>query len=195
MITLASTSQSRRALLTNAGLSITCVSPKVDEASVKSSLLAEGRSPRDIADALAELKALKISRQVPGFVIGADQTLDIDGDLVDKAETIDHLRSILQNLRGKPHLLHSAVVIADNGQVIWRVVKTARLVMRSFSQDWLERYLESSGRQVMSSVGGYHLEAEGAQLFSEIEGDYFTILGLPLIEVLNYLRTTGVLPS
>lgn len=195
MITLASTSQSRRALLVNAGVDTVCMSPGIDESMVKPSLLADGLSPRDVADALAELKARKASSRVSGLVVGADQTLDLDGQLIDKADSLEELHSILLRLRGRSHCLHSAVVVAEDGVAVWRTLKTARLVVRPFSDIWLDRYIEQCGEKVLSSAGGYHLESEGAQLFSQIEGDYFTVLGLPLIELLDYLRVRGELLS
>ena len=195
MITLASTSRSRRTLLENAGLKIACVAPGVDETLAKQALLADGLGPRDIADALAELKALKASRRVDGLVIGADQTLDLDGALIDKAADIHELRSILLRLRGRPHWLHSAVVVAQGGVPVWRTVRSAKLTVRDFSEAWLDGYLEACGAEVQASVGGYHLEGLGIQLFTQVDGDYFTILGLPLLELLDFLRLRGEMPT
>ena len=195
MITLASTSRSRSTLLENAGLKIACVAPGVDETLAKQALLADGLGPRDIADALAELKALKASRRVDGLVIGADQTLDLDGALIDKAADIHELRSILLRLRGRPHWLHSAVVVAQGGVPVWRTVRSAKLTVRDFSEAWLDGYLEACGAEVQASVGGYHLEGLGIQLFTQVDGDYFTILGLPLLELLDFLRLRGEMPT
>jgi septum formation protein len=158
-------------------------------------MLADGAGPRDIADALAELKAIKVARSRPEFVIGADQTLEFEGRLYDKAETLDEARERLKLLRGKPHKLHSAVVVAREGAPVWREVATATLVMRDFSDDFLERYLEVEGPASLGSVGCYRLEGPGAQLFSRIQGDYFAILGLPLLGLLEFLRQHGVLPT
>ncbi|MBP7650812.1 MAG: Maf family protein, partial [Phenylobacterium sp.] len=146
-------------------------------------------------DALAELKAVKISRSRPGFVIGADQTLEFEGGLYDKAETVEAARARLKLLRGKPHQLHSAVVVARDGQPIWREVATCTLTMRDFSDDFLEAYLIAEGEEALGSVGCYRLESHGAQLFSKIEGDYFAILGLPLLGLLDLLRKHGALAA
>ncbi len=167
--------------------------PGVDEALVKPSLIAEGLTPRDIADALAEMKAVKASTKTTGLVLGADQTLDLAGALIDKAESLDDLRNILRRLRGQEHQLHCAVVIAQDGTAVWRTLRSARLRVRAFSEAWLDHYIAQCGSEVMSSVGGYHLEGLGVQLFDKIDGDYFTILGLPIVELLDYLRLRGEL--
>ena len=192
-ITLASQSSARQMILRNAGVTFDAVSPGVDEDAAKAGLLAEAVSPRDIADALAEMKAVKISTKRPGLVIGADQTLDLDGQLIDKAVSLDDARTRLLELRGTSHKLHSAVVIARDGQPIWRVVESAKLSVRSFSDAWLDQYIERRGEALLWSVGCYELEGEGVQLFDRIEGDYFTILGLPLIGLLDFLRLHGAL--
>ena len=192
-VVLASKSLARRAVLEAAGVPIEVASAGVDEDAVKAAMLAEGAGPRDIADALAELKALKVARSRPEFVIGADQTLELDGELYDKAETIEAARERLKRLRGKAHKLHSAVVVAKDGAPVWREVATASLTMRDFSDDFLEHYLQIEGRAALGSVGCYRLEGPGAQLFSKIQGDYFAILGLPLLGLLQFLRAHGVL--
>jgi septum formation protein len=191
-VILASTSASRRALLTGAGVSFTARSPGVDEAAAKAALAGEGLTPRDMADALAELKAVRI-RAGDALVIGADQTLDFEGELIDKAESLDEARERLKRLRGKPHRLHSGVVVAKGGEPIWREVSTATLWMRPFSDGFLEDYLAREGEAVLGSVGCYRLEDIGVQLFSRIEGDYFTILGLPMLGLLDLLRRHGAL--
>jgi septum formation protein len=167
----------------------------VDEDAVKASMLAGGASPRDVADALAEIKAVKVSASRPGLVIGSDQTLEFEGRLYDKAETLDAARERLKTMRGKPHRLHSAVVVARDDAPIWREVVSATLTMRNFSDDFLEDYLAAEGEQALGSVGCYRLEGPGAQLFSSIEGDYFTILGLPLMGLLDLFRRHGVLKA
>jgi septum formation protein len=192
-VVLASKSAARRAVLDGAGVAYEATVAGVDEDAVKAGLLAEGASVRDIADALAELKAIKVSRGRPELVIGADQTLELEGRLYDKAETLGEARDRLKALRGKPHRLHSAVVVAKAGNPIWREVVTATLTMRDFSDDFLEDYLAAEGEQALGSVGCYRLEGPGAQLFSKIEGDYFAILGLPLLGLLDLLRRHGVL--
>jgi septum formation protein len=190
-ITLASTSAIRKAVLSGAGVAFEAVSPGVDETSIKDSLLAEGVSPRDIADALAEAKAVKVSLKRPGLVIGADQTLDFEGRLFDKAESVEEARVRLKELRGQTHRLHCGMVVARDGQAIWREVVTTTLRMRPFSDAYLDAYLERNAPGILSSVGCYQLEGEGVQLFDRIEGDYFAILGLSLIPLLDLLRRHG----
>jgi septum formation protein len=194
-IILASKSAARRAVLEGAGVPFESLVAGVDEDAVKASLLAEGARPRDIADALAELKAIRVSRGRQGFVIGSDQTLELDGKLYDKAESLPEARERLITLRGKVHKLHSAVVVAKEGAPIWREVVTCTLTMREFSDEFLEAYLASEGPQALGSVGCYRLEGPGAQLFSRIEGDYFAILGLPLLGLLDLLRRHGALAA
>lgn len=194
-VILASKSAARRAVLEGAGVPVEIHVAGVDEDAVKSGLLAEGATPRDIADALAELKALRVSAARQGFVVGADQTLEFQGRLYDKAPTIEDARARLKLLRGHPHKLHSAVVVARNGETVWREVDTATLTMRDFSDAFLEHYLETEGPEALASVGCYRLEGPGAQLFSRVQGDYFAILGLPLLGLLDFLRQQGVLPA
>jgi septum formation protein len=194
-VTLASKSAARQAILRNAGITFEAVVAGVDEDATKASLLAEGASPREVADALAELKAVKVSTKRPGLVIGADQTLDFSGRLIDKVETLDEARALLLELRGKTHKLHAAVVIARDGKPIWRVVETAKLSVRPFSDAWLDGYLERRGEHILHCVGCYELESEGVQLFDAIDGDYFTILGLPLVGLLDFLRLHGALEA
>ena len=192
-IILASKSAARRAVLTGAGVPFEVSVAGVDEDAVKNAMLAEGASPRDVADALAELKAIKVSRSKPGFVIGSDQTLEFEGKLYDKAETVDAAAERLRTMRGKPHKLHSAVVVAKDGAPIWREIVSATLTMRDFSDDFLDAYLALEGEEMLGSVGCYRLEGPGAQLFSKIEGDYFAILGLPLMGLLDLFRRHQVL--
>jgi septum formation protein len=187
-IVLASTSAIRMQVLRAAGVPFEAEPAGVDETTIKDSLVAEGVGPRDIADALAEAKAVKVSRRRQGLVIGADQTLDFEGRLFDKAETVDEARARLQEMRGKSHKLHCGMVVARDGQPIWREVVTTTLRMRPFSDDYLEGYLQRNSPDILSSVGCYQLEGEGVQLFDKIEGDYFAILGLSLIPLLDFLR-------
>lgn len=196
MIVLASKSPARTSVLKAAGVPFETQVAGVDEAAVKAGLLAEGQGPREVADALAELKAIKVSRARPdALVIGADQTLDLGGALFDKVETLAEARERLQLLRGKTHKLHSAVVVARGGEAIWREVPPAKLTMRDFSDRFIDSYLAARGEGILSSVGCYQLENEGVQLFSRIEGDYFTILGLPLMGLLDFLRLHGELDA
>ncbi|MCY1646055.1 Maf family protein [Caulobacter sp. SL161] len=192
-VTLASQSSARQMILKNAGVLFEAVSPGVDEDTAKAGLLAEDVTPRDVADALAEMKAVKVSTKRQGLVIGADQTLDLKGRLIDKAGSLDEARARLLELRGTTHKLHSAVVVARDGRPIWRIVESAKLSVRPFSDAWLDRYIERRGEALLWSVGCYELESEGVQLFDKIEGDYFTILGLPLVGLLDFLRLHGAL--
>lgn len=190
-VVLASTSAIRQAVLRGAGVAFEAVAPGVDETTIKDSLLAEGVGPRDIADALAEAKAVKVSRRKAGLVIGADQTLELDGRLFDKADTVEEARERLKALRGKAHKLHCGMVAARDGQPIWREVVTTTLRMRPFTDDYLDGYLRRNSPGILSSVGCYQLEGEGVQLFDRIEGDYFAILGLSLLPLLDLLRRHG----
>ena len=192
-IILASKSAARRAVLTGAGVPFEVAVAGVDEDAVKTAMLAQGATPRDVADALAEIKAVKISAGRPGFVIGSDQTLEFEGQLYDKAETLEAAAERLKTMRGKPHKLHSAVVVAKDGAPIWREIVSATLTMRDFSDDFLDAYLALEGEEMLGSVGCYRLEGPGAQLFSKIEGDYLAILGLPLMGLLDLFRRHGVL--
>lgn len=192
---LASTSASRQAMLRSAGVAFEAIPPHVDEDELKASLLAQKASPRAIADALAEAKAVKVSARRPGaLVLGCDQVLSFGkAEMMDKPRSLEEARQNLNLLAGKEHKLISAAVIAQNGQPIWRVVDTATLAMRSFSPEFLEDYLAREGEAVLGSVGCYRLEGLGAQLFNRLNGDFFTILGLPLLQVLDYLRERKVL--
>lgn len=193
-VILASKSQSRAALLAGAGVEFETAGSGVDEHAAKLALLGEGATPREVADALAELKAVKVSRARPGaLVIGADQTLDLGGVLYDKADTVEEARLRLTDFRGKTHKLHAAVVVALDGAPIWRELPSASLTMRDFSDAFLDAYMARYGEEVLSSVGCYQLENGGMQLFSDIRGDYHTILGLPLLGLLDLLRRYGAL--
>ena len=190
-VVLASTSPSRSALLTRAGVTFTAMASGVDEEAAKAIMLARGASPLEIAEALADEKALAVSRHTAGLVIGADQTLDLDGALHDKTANLQETRQRLVDLRGRWHQLHAAVAVSRDGEVVWRAVSSPRLKMRRFSDAFLDDYLAAHGAEVASSVGAYHLEGAGAQLFEAIAGDYFAVLGLPLIGLLGFLRAAG----
>lgn len=191
-LVLASQSAVRAQILRNAGVAFSTASSGVDEDRAKTELLACLAAPADIAQALAEAKALAVSKDAGTLVIGADQTLDLGGRLFDKATSLDEVRERLKALRGKTHTLHSALAAARGGKVIWRTLESPRLTVRDFSDAWLEGYLERQGDALLSSVGCYRLEDEGAQLFEAIEGDYFAILGLPLVALLAFLRREGL---
>ncbi|HQU67657.1 MAG TPA: Maf family protein [Albidovulum sp.] len=191
-IILASGSEIRATLLRSAGVDFETAKPRLDEEAIRAALEAEGAGPRDLADTLAEMKARKVSERNPGaLVIGCDQVLDHDGQVQTKPESEAAARAQLLALRGKTHRLLSAAVVVENGAPLWRHVGTARLTMREFSPGYLDGYLARNWPEIGSSVGSYQLESEGLRLFSRIEGDYFTILGLPLIELLTWLSIRG----
>lgn len=191
-IILASGSQIRAELLRNAGLSFEVKTAAVDEEMLRLGLEAEGATPRDIADALAEAKAARVARNHPeALVLGCDQVLDCEGRIYSKAKTRAEARAHLQALRGKPHQLLSALVVFHDHQPVWRHVGVVRLHMRSFSDRYLDQYLDRNWDSIRSAVGGYKLEEEGVRLFHRVDGDYFNVLGLPLIELLNYLMARG----
>lgn len=193
---LASTSPIRLQLLRAAAVPVTAQPARVDEDAIKAALLAEGAKPRDIADTLAEMKARKVSEKFPGdVVLGCDQVLEFQGELFSKPETPEDARGQLAHLRGHTHRLLSAAVIYDQGRPVWRHVATARLTMRMLSDSYLEDYVARNWDSIRHSVGAYKLEEEGARLFSAIEGDSFTVLGLPLLPVLGYLGDRGIIPS
>ena len=163
---------------------------------IKAALLDEGANPRDIADALAEGKATKVSRKRPdALVIGCDQVLDFDETLMSKPTSAEDARKQLICMRGKRHSLLSAVVLCHDGRPIWRHVGQVRLYMRDVSDGYIDSYLARNWPGIQHSVGGYKLEEEGVRLFSRIEGDYFNVLGLPLVELLSYLSASGDLEA
>lgn len=194
-VILASTSAVRRDLLANAGVSFTAVSPGVDEDEVKARMLGDGARPKAIAGALAAIKAERVSRRFDGLVIGADQTLELDGELFDKVGDLASARERLVRLRGRTHYLHAGVALAEAGSVVWLQTVTSSLTVRGFSDGFLDAYLARNGEAALSSVGCYHLEGEGIQLFDKVEGDYFAILGLPLQGLLQVFRARGVLAA
>lgn len=193
---LASSSLTRMNLLRAAGVPFAAQSPRVDEDMIKASLEAEGARPRDIADTLAEMKARRIGDRAPGaVVIGCDQVLEFDGRAWGKPASPADARSQLQMLRGQTHRLLSAVVLWHEGGPQWRHIGEARLTMRNFSDDWLDGYVTRCWDDIRHSAGGYRVEAEGIRLFSGIQGDWFSILGLPLLPLLGYLGDRGFLPT
>lgn len=191
---LASGSSIRQSLLQNAGVEFGVHAARVDEDAIRDALLSEDASPRDIADALAEMKARKVSDKFPGtLVIGCDQVLSFEGEVFSKPSSRDEVRSQLQKLRGNRHQLLSAVVIYEDGKPVWRHVGVVRLSMHRFSDAYLDGYIDRNWDSIRHSVGGYKLEEEGVRLFTQIDGDYFTVLGLPLLNLLSYLGLRGLL--
>ncbi len=196
LIILASASEIRQRLLRNAGVCFESRTARIDEAMIRDSLLAEGAQPRDIADALAEFKAQKLATsENDALVIGCDQVLEFQGRILSKPENIDQARDQLETLRGKEHQLLSAVVVFDAAKPVWRHIGKVHLTMRNFSDEYLESYLTRNWERIRHSVGGYKLEEEGVRLFSGITGDYFTVLGLPLLELLSYLSEREILQT
>jgi nucleoside triphosphate pyrophosphatase len=191
---LASGSASRRSLLAAAGLAFETVPPSVNEEEAKHALAAKQTPPSEIASALAELKAMQVSKERRGaFVLGADQLLVCDGARFDKAVDMASAKHALKALRGRRHELITAVVLAKNGTMVWRQVETASLWMREFSDAFLDTYLATEGEAILGAVGCYRLEGQGAQLFSRVEGDAFAIQGLPLLATLKALREHGAI--
>ncbi|GAA0641363.1 Maf family protein [Brevundimonas lenta] len=191
---LASKSAARRAMLEGAGVPFAVQVADVDEDAVKAT-----HDPADaagLAVELARIKALAVSRHdADAWVLGADQTLAFDGGLVSKAGSLDEARDRLRAMRGRTHHLHSGAALAHNGQIVWSGVDTAAMKVRAFSDDFLDAYLAAEGEGLLSCVGSYRLEGMGSQLFEAVDGDYFTVLGLPLWRVLEELRRAGVLRS
>lgn len=197
-LVLASASASRRRLLEAAGLSFRIIPPDVDEAGLKREIL--GKTPRPgaaaLAQALATAKAQSVSGRNPAaFVIGADQVLALDEELFDKPADLAAARAQLLRLRGRTHRLMTAVALAREGHNLWQCMEIATLTMREFSSGALERYLAAAGDRVTRSVGAYEIEGPAIQLFERIEGDYFTVLGLPLLPLLAELRARGAIDS
>jgi septum formation protein len=191
---LASTSPIRLQLLHAAGLTVEAVAPRVDEETARVALLAEGARPRDIADTLAELKVRKVADKWPQDVVfGCDQVLEFDGAVFSKPASLDEARDHLRQLRGKTHRLLSAIVAYENAEPVWRHVAEARLTMHQISDAYLDDYLARNWDSVRHSVGAYKIEEEGVRLFSAITGDHFTILGLPLLPLLAWMGTRGMI--
>lgn len=196
-LVLASQSASRRAMLDAAHVPYEAVTAQVDEASAKETLLAAGISPRDLADALAELKALKVSSLAPtALVLGSDSLVALaDGSILDKPTSREEAAEHLRRMSGATHDIYSAAVMAEHGQPVWRFVDRAKLHFRTLSDAFIEEYLDLEWPAISGCVGCFRIEGPGVQLFSRLDGSQFTILGMPLLPVLDYCRTRGVLTS
>lgn len=195
-IVLASGSTIRAELLRRSNVPFEVSLPQVDEAMIKDALIAEGASPRDIADALAEGKARKVAGRFPDrLVLGCDQVLDFEGRILSKPESPDDAFQQLVAMRGKRHTLLSAAVFYEDGKPVWRHVGQVRLHMRDASDNFLKDYIARNWDSIRHAVGAYKIEEEGPRLFTRIEGDHFNVLGLPLLELLSYLTLRGTLPS
>ena len=194
---LASRSESRQRLLRDAGVLFETVLAGVDEDSAKIALIGEGLGARDLADALAELKAVRPSSRHPGaLVLGCDQTLALDdGTLVSKCETKAEARDLLATMSGRRHHLHSAAVMADGGTPIWRHIESVAMDVRPLSPAFVDAYLDADWEQCRWCVGCYRVEGPGVQLFARITGSLFAVQGLPLLPLLDFLRTRGVMPA
>ena len=193
-LVLGSGSAARRALLESAGIPVRVVKPDTEEAALAAKLIADSAPPRDIALHLARAKSESVAKKAPnGLILTADQTLDHNGTLFMKPENSEHLRAQLLRLRASRHELHSAAVLRQGDTILWSGAATARLVMRDFSDDFLDHYIAVGGPSLLDTVGGYQMEALGAHLFTNVEGDHATILGLPLRAILEALRDIGAL--
>lgn len=196
-LVLASGSASRRAMLEAAGVLFDVSPASVDEDAAKASLTQAGTSPRDMADALAELKAVKVSMREPqALVLGSDSLVVLDdGTVLDKPASREEAADHLRRMSGKRHRIYSAAVIAEGGRAAWREVDRADLFVRPLSEGFIERYLDAEWPAIAGCVGCFRIEGIGAQLFARIDGSQFTVLGMPLLPVLDYLRVRGVLAS
>ncbi len=183
-------------MLEDAGILFEYIGAGVDEDAAKASMVARGISVRGLADALAELKAVKISQRYPdALVLGCDQVMSMDGAIFDKPKSREEAFEQLGALSGKRHQQTSAAVICEAGKPVWRHIDVARLTMRHFSRPFLESYLDAEWPEIGHCAGGYRIEGHGVQLFERIDGSHFTVLGLPLLPLLDYLRARGLLPK
>ncbi len=192
-LVLASKSEARRSMLEGAGIAVDLVPAEIDERALDAAWAADGRSPAEIARLLAEAKAKAVSLARPGaYVIGADQTLALDARRFSKPGSLADARAHLETFRGRIHHLHSGVALARDGKVLDSTVSSAAMHMRAFSDAFLDHYMTAMGDRVLASVGCYQFETMGIQLFNRVDGDYFTILGMPLLPLLAMLRKEGL---
>ncbi len=195
-IILASGSETRAGLLHKAGVTFSAVSPRLDEESIRHAATAEGARPAEVARILAEAKAAKVGLRHPQhLVIGCDQILALDGKLFSKPRDRQQARSQLAELSGRRHDLFSAVVVREGGRIVWHALGEAGMTMRRLSQGYIDDYVDRNWDDLRHTVGCYRIEAEGIRLFEKIEGDHFTILGLPMLELIGYLADRGLVPS
>lgn len=195
-VVLASGSEIRARLLRAAGLDVAIDPARIDEESLRRAMDAEGLSSRDQADALAETKARRVANRHPdALVIGSDQILDLDGEILGKPADTVELEAQMRRLMGRTHRLLTAAVAVEGGEPVWRHVSEVRLTMRPLSDAFLSAYLERNADSLKSSLGGYKLEEEGIRLFTRIDGDYHAGLGLPLLPLVSWLADRGVIDT
>jgi len=192
---LASGSASRAMLLGNAGIPFVRIPSTVDEDDIKDTCLARGFTPKAIALKLAEAKAESVSLRNPGLVLGGDQVLQLENDLISKSPDMEAARDLLKRMSGKIHYLHAGMALYENGQLIWSHVETAEMSVRTLSDAFIDAYLADAGDALLKTVGNYMLEGSGVHLFNSIRGDYFTVLGLPMLPLLGKLRQLEVIPA
>jgi len=194
-IILASGSPTRKQILEDSGVTFEVIVKPIDEASIKNSMVHEGASNLSIVSALAELKSIKVSSETPGLVIGADQIMVFEGAIYDKPKTIEEARERLIAVRNKTHYLMGSVVVSERGVSVWRHNSKVELKVRSFTDKFIDNYIDQEGDSLLQTVGAYRFEKRGSQLFSSVKGDFFSVLGLPLLPLLDYLRTRNAILS
>ena len=194
-IILASGSPTRKQILEDSGVIFEVVVRPIDEASIKSAMIQEGASKLSIVSTLAELKSIKVSSETPGLVIGADQIMVFDGAIYDKPKTIEEARERLMAIRNQTHYLMGSVVVSEGGVSVWRHSSKVELKVRSFTDKFIDNYINQEGEALLQTVGAYRFEKRGSQLFSSVKGDFFSVLGLPLLPLLDYLRTRNAILS
>ncbi|MDG1665776.1 MAG: Maf family protein [Hellea sp.] len=194
-VILASSSPIRKQILEDSGVIFEVVVRPIDEASIKSAMIQEGASKLSIVSTLAELKSIKVSSETPGLVIGADQIMVFDGAIYDKPKTIEEARERLMAIRNQTHYLMGSVVVSEGGVSVWRHSSKVELKARSFTDKFIDNYINQEGEALLQTVGAYRFEKRGSQLFSSVKGDFFSVLGLPLLPLLDYLRTRNAILS